>query len=233
MPAVHVVPLPADPARYCETLDRLWLFDGRQATVEDATRTLKAQEEQRRQQELADTAGLDEFLARLDLEVELISPGEHDWTRVAQLTQRTNQFNLTLRRRTLEEVRALDARSVVLVLEARDRFGDYGQVGVCVLTPRNGPQEWELDTLLMSCRALGRGVEDAFLHGIAVTAAEHGGSTLLAPYQAGPRNGQVREFLARTGFDEGDAGLWRLTITTPPPLPKHVRMTIREPAPVS
>ena len=232
VPAVHVVPLPGDPALYCETLARLWLFDGRPATTEDATRTLKAHEEQRRQRELSD-AGLDDFLARLGLEVELISPGEHDWPRVAQLTQRTNQFNLTLKRRTIEEVKALDGDSLVLVLGARDRFGDYGQVGVCVLTPAEEPQCWELDTLLMSCRALGRGVEDAFLHGIALTAAERGGSTLLAPYRAGPRNGQVRDFLARSGFDEVDAGVWRLSIAEPPPPPKHVRITIRDSAAVS
>ena len=174
VPEVHVVPLPADAAAYCETLDRLWLFDGAEATEEDATRTEKARQERSRREEHGAAASLDEFLARLDLEVELRAAGDGDWPRVAQLTQRTNQFNLSLKRRTLEDVRALEAQSSVLVLGARDRFGDYGDVGVCVLRPGADPDRWEVDTLLMSCRALGRGVEDAFLHGIAARAAEQG-----------------------------------------------------------
>ena len=222
-PAVHVVPLPPDPAAYCETLDRLWLFDGAGSTAVDTTRTQMAQEEQRRRHERGSAVSLEDFLSRLELVVDLQCAGEHDWPRIAQLTQRTNQFNLSLKRRTLEEVEALAERSIVLVLEARDRFGDYGQVGVCVLEPGAEPGCWEIDTFLMSCRALGRGVEHAFLHGIAAAAAENGGTTLVAPYRPGPRNGQMKDFLARAGFDEIEPDLWRLSIVSVPPLPKHVR----------
>jgi FkbH-like protein len=224
VPEVHVVPLPDDPAAYCETLDRLWLFDGAQATAEDATRTEKARQEERRREERGSAVSLEEFLERLELEVDLRLPGVDDWPRVAQLTQRTNQFNLSLKRRTLEEVKALDAESVVLVLAARDRFGDYGSVGVCVLRSGDDPDCWELDTLLMSCRALGRGVEDAFLHGIAATAAGKGATSLVAPYLRGPRNAQIKAFLAGAGFDEIQPDLWKLPIASLPPLPRHVRL---------
>jgi FkbH-like protein len=222
VPEVHVVPLPDDPAAFCETLDRLWLFDGgAEITVEDATRTEKAQQEERRSRERGAASSLEDFLTRLELEVELDRAGESDWPRVAQLTQRTNQFNLSLRRRTHEEVRALD--SIVLTVRARDRFGDYGQVGVCVLRPTAQPGCWEIETLLMSCRALGRGIEDAFLHGIAATAAGNGASTLVAPFVRGPRNELVRTFLARVGFDETEPDVWTLPIEPLPPLPGHVR----------
>src|SRR4029079_7402370 len=87
VPDVHVVPLPADAADYCETLDRLWLFDGAPATAEAATRTEKAQEERRRRKEHGSAASLEEYLARLELEVELRAAGDDDWPRVAQLTQ--------------------------------------------------------------------------------------------------------------------------------------------------
>jgi len=222
-PAVHVVPLPADPSGYCEALDRLWLFDGAHPTEVDATRTRKVQEERRRSDEHASAASLDEFLGRLELEVDLSDAGDDDWPRVAQLTQRTNQFNLSLKRRTPAEAKALADGSTVLVLEARDRFGDYGQIGLCLLVPGEEPESVEVDTLLMSCRALGRGIEDAFLHGIAAAAAEQGASTLDAPFVAGPRNGQIKDFLARSGFEELQPDLWRLSIDPLPPLPAHVQ----------
>jgi FkbH-like protein len=222
LPDVHVVPLPDDPAAYCETLDRLWLFDGAAPTGVDATRTQKAQEEQSRRRERGSAVSLEDFLARLELKVEVTAAGEQDWPRVAQLTQRTNQFNLSLRRRTLDEVKALATASDVLVLRARDRFGDYGLVGVAVLQPGTEVGCCELETLLMSCRALGRGVEDAFLHGIAAAAAAKGATTLAAAYASGARNGQVTDFLARSGFQEAEPGLWRLSLLELPPLPKHV-----------
>ena len=71
---------------------------------------------------------------------------------------------------------------------------------------------WEIDTLLMSCRALGRGVEDAFLHGIATAVAEAGGTMLVAPYLPAPRNQQVREFLAAAGFAEIRRNLWAISL---------------------
>src|SRR5262249_9184055 len=161
-------------------------------------------DEQRRRRELDAAVSLDEYLQRLELEVDVSHADDRSLPRVAQLTQRTNQFNLSLRRRTLDELRALSADAVVLVVGARDRFGDYGLVGASILRGTGRPDYWELDTFLMSCRALGRGVEDAFLHDVAAVAAERGGTTLRAPHTPGQRNGQVRDFLARTGFHESE-----------------------------
>lgn len=222
LPEVHVVPLPDDPASYCETLSRLWLFDGIQATAVDGARTRMTQEESYRQRERNSAASLEAFLAGLELRVELATPGEQEWPRIAQLTQRTNQFNLSLKRRTLEEVKALEPAATVLTLKARDRFGDYGLVGVAVLRPTAQTSVWAVDALLLSCRALGRGVEDAFLYGIAEVAAHQGASTLVAPFVPGPRNGQVREFLSRSGFEEMEPNSWVLSLSDLPALPKHV-----------
>jgi FkbH-like protein len=222
LPDVHVVPLPKDPAAYCETLTRLWLFDGIQATAVDAARTRMMQEEGRRQHERNSTTSLAAFLASLELRVEMTLPTEHEWPRVAQLSQRTNQFNLSLKRRTLEEMKALEPELSVCVLKARDRFGDYGLVGVGMFRESEQAGVWEIDTLLMSCRALGRGVEDAFLYGIAVMAFQAGANTLVAPFVVGPRNGQVRDFLIRSGFHEIEPNLWARSLSDLPPLPEHV-----------
>jgi FkbH-like protein len=223
VPDVHVVPLPVSPAEYCETLSRLWLFDGTQPTAVDTGRTRMMQDEQRRQQLSGSAPTLDAFLAGLELRAEMRVASDRDWPRVAQLTQRTNQFNLSLKRRTLEALKALEPESLVLVLEAADRFGDYGLVGVCILTARPHDRVSEVDTFLMSCRALGRGVEDAFLHGVAVVAAERGAAELVAPYVTGPRNKQITEFLARTGFEERPHSLWARSLREMPPLARHVR----------
>ena len=222
LPGIHVVPLPDDPARYCETLGQLWLLDGAQATEADRKRTRMMQEESRRRGEQRTAASLEQYLASLDLEVEIREPDDAEWPRVAQLSQRTNQFNLSLKRRTAEEMRAVADNDSVLIVKARDRFGDYGLVGACIVR-KPVSAACEIDTLLMSCRVLGRGVEDAFLHAMAKAAAARGASQLVAPFVAGPRNQLVKEFLARSGFFETQPNTWVRTVTEIPALPKHVR----------
>jgi len=220
LPGIHVVPLPVDPSLYCETLEKLWIFDGMQ-TDADRTRTQLMQEEQQRDSVKHSAASLEEYLTSLDLEVEVREPLEGEWARVAQLTQRTNQFNLSLRRRTVEELRSL-SDCTVLILKARDRFGDYGLVGLCVVH-KTPDRAGEIDTLLMSCRVLGRGVEDAFLRAIADTATRHGAKTLTAPFVEGPRNRVIREFIEAKGFREIRPGNWVLPIPPAPDYPAHVR----------
>jgi FkbH-like protein len=225
-PSVHVVPLPPDPALWRDALERLWLFDGAGASAEDSARTRMTQEENLRKMEQKSAATLEEFFAGLDLRVEIRSPLDGEWPRVAQLAQRTNQFNLSLKRRTVDELKALALHSDVLVLRAGDRFGDYGLVGLCILTPTPRRDLWEVDTFLLSCRALGRGIEDAFLHGAAATASERGARSLLATYVEGPRNQQVKAFLERSGFRPKQQLDWECSVAQLPPLPSHVRLEV-------
>jgi FkbH-like protein len=228
VPGVHVVPLPTDPSHYCETLGRLWLFDGPPPSAVDASRTRMMHEESRREEELESFRSLDEFLVTLQLSVEIGSPSESEWARVAQLTQRTNQFSLSLKRRTLEELRSVAADQTVMVLKAQDRFGEYGLVGTCILMAPDPSRVCEIDTLLMSCRALGRGVEDAFLHQIGTAAARQGSKTLVARYIAGPRNAQIRAFLTRHRFTEVEPDVFSIRLEELSPLPAHIRLVERE-----
>jgi len=229
LPGVHVVPLPENAAGYCETLERLWLFDGAAATEADRKRTRMMQEEGQRRAEKGRAGNLEEYLAGLQLEVEMRGPEESEWARVAQLTQRTNQFNLSLKRRTVEEVQGLRTGHRVLVIKARDRFGDYGLVGTCIQRDAEAGV-CEIDTLLMSCRVLGRGVEDAFLYAMAEAAARAGAKQLVAPFVEGPRNQMCKEFLKRSGFRETPGNVWELGIEALPALPGHIRWQGREQA---
>ena len=165
-PPVTVLPLPAQPDRYAEILARLWCFDGAGETREDQERgDYSLQEIQREQFRKKSSDGLESYLASLELKAVMQRASEEELARVSQLLQKTNQFNLSLRRRTLPETRALLPVHDIWVMSASDRFGDYGLVGVCIA--RRDDESLFLDSFLMSCRALGRGIEEAFLHGIA------------------------------------------------------------------
>jgi FkbH-like protein len=206
LPQVHVLPLPTDPVLFADTLARLWLFDGSaEQTAEDAARTEMIQQEGGRRRLAESAVSMESYLAGLQLNVEMREAGPHDLARLAQLTQKTNQFNLSLRRRTVEAVKALDSSYRLFVLNARDRFGDYGQIGCCILRRDESPQSLVIDTFLLSCRVLGRGVEDAFLFGVAEVARRAGASEIIAPLVEGPRNAPALAFFDRTSFLREDS----------------------------
>lgn len=199
-PEVTVLPLPEDPSYYCETLSGLWLFDTGPKTAEDSLRTqFMASEKQRK--ELQDKmGGLDSFLHSLNLQVTMRKAEDIDLPRVAQLTQKTNQFNLSLRRRTLQEIKQLTGDFSIWAVNVKDCFSDYGLVGVCFLQKKE--TKLIMDTFLLSCRALGRGVEESFLYGIFQIGRKDELSTICAPYVRGPRNRNVRKFLLDNSFVE-------------------------------
>lgn len=225
-PAVAVVPMPVDAVEFCRTISQLWCFDATATTAEDRDRTLMLQQEQQRQGRRDAAGDIHAYLQSLQLMVQMRRPAACDLSRVAQLTQKTNQFNLSLKRRSLPEIQALAAESTIFVVEAQDRFGDYGLIGVCVLkSHETRPDGFELDTFLLSCRALGRGVEEAVLYGLREHIQSLGGRKLSAPVVVGPRNQPVREFLARNGFAESTDGNFEHGNLSDFCLPGHVAWT--------
>ena len=225
-PGVVVVPLPTEAAEYCQALSRLWCFDAADITAEDLERTNMIRQEQLRQEGRAAAGGIQSYLASLELAVEMRLAEAGDLPRVAQLTQKTNQFNLSLKRRSLTEIQALVRTAQVFVISARDRFGEYGLVGVCILVPDSAqPGQFQFDTLLLSCRALGRGIEDALLYGVRMAVQPAGATRLIAQFVAGPRNQPIREFLLRTGFQEQAGGMFEHNQVGELNLPTHVAWT--------
>lgn len=222
-PGVTVLPLPTDASLYCRTLAQLWRFDTPHITTEDQNRGAMMQAEQQRQQQKKGTGDLASYLRSLQLRAEMRLASPAELPRVAQLTQKTNQFNLSLKRRSLAEVQALLPTHSIYVVEAADRFGDYGLIGVCILG-RNGaqPNEFVLDTFLMSCRALGRGIEEAILQSLRTIVAQHGSQRLIAPFVEGPRNQPFRDFLSRSGLTERSAGEFELTSEIDLVWPDHI-----------
>jgi FkbH-like protein len=161
LPQVVTLQLPVEGE--IETfLERLWVFDKVAVTKEDMRRTSLYRENAARQLQEESAADIGDFIASLELQIDISSPQENEWPRVAQLTQRTNQFNFTTLRRTEPEIRAAQlSGSLILRVNVKDRFGDYGLVGLMVANSAN--DSLLVDTLLLSCRVLGRGVEHAML----------------------------------------------------------------------
>lgn len=226
-PGVLVLPLPADPIERPAAVADLWSFDGAGPTAVDLARTRMVREERERSAAFEQVADMETYLRDLDLEVSVGAATPAEVPRVAQLTQRTNQFNTSLRRRTVDEIRELAATSTVLTLSARDRYGDYGLVGVAILAPPDDAVS-ELDSLLLSCRALGRGIEDALLHVIAERARGAGANVLRAACVLGPRNAPALEFLRASGFAPDAGGRMTLPLTDGIGLPRHVRLVDRD-----
>jgi FkbH-like protein len=173
-------------------------FDVVALTEEDRRRGQMYREDAQRQQFL-DTvapASLEEFYRSLRMSVAIRAPDNYAVPRFAQLTQRTNQFNFTTRRYSDADIRAMlaDPSIGMYTISLNDRFGDLGVIGAAIV--RRNATRWHLDTFLMSCRALGRGVEDAFLASLATDAAELG-AILHATYIPTKKNPPARQFLER------------------------------------
>jgi FkbH-like protein len=199
-PEVAIINLPKEPAHYVETLSKLWCFDSSNLTKEDKARTEFILQEQRRKELQQDVTSLESYLESLKLVVEIRPAEEGDLPRVAQLTQKTNQFNLSLIRRSLSEIQDLQETCSILVLNLKDRFGDYGLVGTAIL--KHEDKCLFIDTFLISCRALGRGVEQSFLSTLFDFASQRELKSIIAPYSLGPRNEQVKNFFLKRGFSQ-------------------------------
>jgi FkbH-like protein len=162
----------ASPEHAPSLLANLWTFDKVSVTQEDQRRTEMYRQNAERDQLEASAADIGAFLASLELKIDIAAPGDSDWPRLSQLTQRTNQFNFTTRRRGEPEMRALGGGTIVQAVRVSDRFGDYGLVGLVIAT--DAPDAVEVDTLLLSCRVLGRGVEHAMLASLGRLAQSRG-----------------------------------------------------------
>ena len=212
LPQVVTLLLPPE-AEISTFVRHLWPFDKLTVTAEDAARTQMYKENSARRAVEASAGDIGEFLATLNLKIDIATPSADEWLRVEQLTQRTNQFNFTTRRRTATELQA-DAAGGAQVLRVRvaDRFGDYGLVGAMVA--RSTGDVLGVENLLLSCRVLGRGVEHAMLRHLGQLAKSWGLNQVALPYLATARNIPARAFADSVadefGLAEGGGIVYRI-----------------------
>lgn len=225
LPQVEVVQTPAKPLHLPGCLENVARLEVLTLTAEDLAKTdLYAQE--RRRRELKDNvagtgADLGAYLASLEMRMRVGFDDATHLGRLSQLTQKTNQFNLTTRRydeRQMQEFVRSDAW-LVAHFSLADVFGDSGIVGLALLRLMTSGKA-ELDTFLMSCRVIGRAAESAFLHAVLRRLAERGVREVLAEYVPTPKNVLVENFLPEHGFEPFGEGRYRRDLQKAPPSPE-------------
>jgi FkbH-like protein len=222
LPEVAVVDLPADPADFVSALRAAPALDVLAVTDDDRGRAERVVAERARVELRARTGSLEEFLAGLEQRATVAPVGPATLARAAQLCARTNQFNLTLARHDQAALAGLlDRGAIGLVLSARDRLGDHGVIAFGLARPchqedQEAAGEWRVDTFVMSCRVIGRGLESALLVELARAAAERGARTLVGAHRPGPRNAVCADLLARHGFEPRGDGDQAVDLERPP-----------------
>jgi amino acid adenylation domain-containing protein/FkbH-like protein len=191
-PEVLTLQLPERAEEIPQFLAHTWVFDHVKLTAEDRMRAESYRQNRERERLRKESGGLSEFIAGLDLKIKIEGATDATLARVSQLTHRTNQFNLTTKRRTEPEIRALKDYSV-LTVHVSDRFGDYGLVGVLIY--REASESLEVDTFLLSCRVLGRGVEHAMLSRLGQIARERRLKRVELHYEQTAKNKPALNFL--------------------------------------
>lgn len=226
-PEVEVVHLPDDPARLTDALLNCPGFDVLNLTDEDRRRTESYRSETARGALRETTGDYPAFLRSLSLEIAIAPSDDGSFERLHQLLLKTNQFHLTLERPTQTELAARRGR--LFSVRLRDRFGDYGIIGVLEAVVRQDAVE--IVNLALSCRALGRLVEETVLAFVAELARAAGAAALTARAVAGPRNQPALDFLAKAGFAPVGEQLFRLPISpAAPAYPEEAAVTRPTPA---
>ena len=234
LPAVAVPELPNEPAWFPWMLSAAGYFEAVGFSDEDRLRAAAYASDARRAEVSASVRDLGDYLAWLEMRLVAAPFDVQGRTRITQLINKTNQFNVTTRRYSEGQVAALESDPEAITLQVRlaDRFGELGMIGVAVArlhTAPDGVREAAVDSWLMSCRVLGRKVEDAMLNLLAAAALAAGAPRLTARYRPTARNGMVRDLFDRLGMtlvgEDADGGrtyaLW-LEDWSPTALPHAV-----------
>jgi FkbH-like protein len=216
LPEVTVIELPRDPMQFARVVRQSPVFERLALSSEDQQRGAMYQAQREREQLEQNLTSREDFYRSLQQQAEIVPVTKASLARVAQLTNKTNQFNLTTRRYTEQQILEMTATAGCdcFSIRVRDRFGDNGLVGVAIT--RNSGEVCEIDTFLLSCRVIGRTVETAFLSFLAEQARRHGATKLQGWFLPTKKNAPAQEFYSAHGFvsiEQNDKGtLWSLDL---------------------
>jgi FkbH-like protein len=205
LPEVAVPELGEDPALYARAILSAGYFEAIAFSEEDRRRADFYQDNARRVALKAQAGDVDAYLASLRMEIIFAPFDATGRARIVQLINKSNQFNLTTRRYGEAEIARLERDESAFTLQVRlvDAFGDNGMISVVICRPRDAAT-WEIDTWLMSCRVLGRRVENMVLREIVEHARARGIARLVGLYRPTERNGMVRDHYRKLGFTAVD-----------------------------
>jgi len=218
LPQVAVPELPEDPAWYARTLSAAGYFESVSFAREDLQRAGFYQDNAKRAELQRQVGGVEAYLATLEMAITFQPFDATGRARIVQLINKSNQYNLTTRRYTEPEVEEAENDPDVFTLQVRltDIFGDNGMISVVICRP-GAAATWEIDTWLMSCRVLGRGVEQMVLREILEHARARGVKKLIGTYLPTDRNKLVIDHYGKLGFakvseDKSSSARWELLV---------------------
>ncbi len=200
-PEIEVPELPEDPSKWLSFLQRQNYFETASFSSTNSDRTKLYQAEFARKKMELTFETIDDYLGNLEMIGEAKPFEKLKYPRIAQLTQRSNQFNLRTIRYTDDEIERIanDDHYITLYFTLKDKFGDHGLVSVVIMEKRPNDTVF-IDTWLMSCRVLKRGMEEFVVNHIVSTAAEEGNKTIIAEYIETSKNHMVKDIYDKMGF---------------------------------
>lgn len=235
LPQCPVLELPADCAGYARAIRDWPVFERLRLTNEDLVRTESYTQDRQRHDLMSDAATLEDFYRQLKIVVSIEPMSPATLARVAQLTQKTNQFNLTTKRYTEQQLTELSSSHEwrIYTLSSSDRFGPNGLVALAIVQAPPPGREWEIDTLLMSCRVIGRTIETALLAALCEAARSAGATTISGWFIPTIKNAPAAGLYESHGFtkvaSDGDRTRWSLEIgdqATPIACPEWIDMRV-------
>jgi FkbH-like protein len=213
---VYVPDLPASPSEYAPFLASLDCFETPTLGKEDFERTEMYRAERERKETLDVSGDVENWLGSLQIKVSVAPLRRESLPRAAQLLNKTNQFNLTLRR--LDEKSfwdwAEDPANSIYTFNVSDRFGDFGLVGLSSISVAGA--DAQITDFVMSCRVMGKKVEEALLGYTVERAKASGAAHISAPPVDGPRNGPAKDFFAGKFVDADGASIDPSRVSIPP-----------------
>ena len=226
IPEVLTPDIPNDSSQYAKILMEMNDFEILNITEEDTQRHTMYNEQRKRTEFQTQIADFDEFLKQLNVSVNIKKADDFTIPRISQLTLKTNQFNLTTRRYQEEEIRkfAMDDKKIVRCAEIIDKFGNNGITGVYIVN-KNNEKEWIIDTFLLSCRVMSRGVEDGILSQIIQKARNDGVKIIKGEFIPTKKNKPAENFYENFGFKKQD-NFWIFDTNQSIKKPTNLKMKI-------
>ncbi len=202
VPDVRVINVPENPMFYSRALLNSRLFDKVNMTSEDTSRAEMYKHEKRRSEFHIKSKSVDDFLRGLKMSAKIGLVEDITLSRVKQLINKTNQYNLTCRRYTAEEIKdIISSGGVAIWISVKDKFGDSGIVGTAIAKKQNN-NEWIIDTFLLSCRVIGRKLESILLYYLCKLVKGKKGVILYGEYIPTSKNNLINDFFIKFNFNE-------------------------------
>ncbi len=225
---VHVVELPDDPALYLKTLMEIDDFNSLQLTEEDKRRGKMYAEQRKRLEFQKVSTDITDYLRALETVVTIERASTFNIPRISQLTQKTNQFNTTTRRYLEEDVKRMANSDRFLVFSAKveDKFGDNGITGAAIV--EKAADKWRIDTFLLSCRVIGRKVEETLIAYIVNQAKRDSAKEVIGEFIPTKKNAPAKDFYRSSGFTlvgkDGDKETWQYDLGKGYEFPEFIKL---------